>query len=110
MLATRAAGATVVGMAQQAGRTRVVVRVRPGASRTAVGGSHDGALVVAVTARAVDGAATEAALRALAAALGLRRSQVRLVSGATARTKVVELDADRADGEALARRLADLLG
>ena len=42
------------------------VRVRPGASRTAVGGRYDGplgpALVVAVTAPAVDGRATEAAL------------------------------------------------
>ena len=43
---------------------RVTVRVRPGASRTRVGGSFgDGAqraLVVAVSARAVDGAATQA--------------------------------------------------
>lgn len=73
----------------------MLVRVRPGAARTAVGGRYgEDALVVAVTARAVDGAATEAALRALADALGVRRGVVRLVSGATSRTKVVEVDAD----------------
>lgn len=77
---------------------RVRLRVRPGSSRAAVGGDHDGALVVRVSARAVDGAATEAALAGLAEALGLRRRQVRLVSGATSRDKVVEVDV--ADGGA----------
>ena len=45
---------------------RLTVRVRPGASRTQVGGSYDGALVVRIGARAVDGAATAATLEALA--------------------------------------------
>ena len=67
------------------------MRVRPGSSRTAVGGSHDGALVVRVSARAVDGAATEAVLKAVASALGLRPYEVTLLSGATSRTKVLEI-------------------
>jgi uncharacterized protein (TIGR00251 family) len=71
---------------------RIVIRVRPGASRTAVGGSHDGALVVRVAAPAVDGRANEAALRALAKALGVRRRDVVLVSGATSRTKVIDVN------------------
>lgn len=70
---------------------RVTVRVRPGAGRTAVGGSHGGALVVRVAAPAVDGRATEAALAAVASALGLRRRDVSLVTGVTSRTKVVEV-------------------
>jgi uncharacterized protein YggU (UPF0235/DUF167 family) len=74
---------------------RVAVRVRPGASRTRVGGAYgdgpDAPLLVAVTARAVDGAATEAVLRALAAALGVRPRQVVLVHGATSRDKLVEI-------------------
>ena len=70
---------------------RFEVRVRPGASRTRVGGRHGNALVVAVTARAVDGQATEATLRAVAEALGVRRRDVRLVTGVTNRTKVVEI-------------------
>jgi uncharacterized protein YggU (UPF0235/DUF167 family) len=71
---------------------RVAVRVRPGASRTRVGGRYGDRLVVAVQERAVDGAATEAALRALADALGVRRRAVTLVAGATSRDKVVEVD------------------
>ena len=72
---------------------RVAVRVRPGASRTRVGGCYgegeDARLVVAVSARAVDGAATEAVLRAVAEALGVRRHQVDLVHGATSRDKLL---------------------
>lgn len=49
-------------------------------------------LVVSVTARAVDGKATEAALRAVAEAFGVRRRDVSLVTGATSRDKVVEID------------------
>ena len=85
---------------------RVEVRVRPGASRTSVGGERDGALVVAVHAPAVDGRATEAVLRAVADAFGLRPRQVRLVSGQRSRTKVVALTGDRA---VLAARLGELL-
>lgn len=77
---------------------RVAVRVRPGASRTRADGVYgDDRLVVAVTARAVDGAATEAALVALADALGVRRRHVRLVSGTTSRDKLVEVADDAAD-------------
>jgi uncharacterized protein YggU (UPF0235/DUF167 family) len=73
---------------------RVAIRVKPGSGRTVVGGRYDDALVVRVAARAVDGKATEAALRAVADALGVRRADLRLVTGATSRTKVVEVDAD----------------
>ncbi len=75
-------------------RPRLVIRVTPGASRASVGGRHGDHLVVRVSERAIDGRATEAALRAVADAFGLRPRQVRLVRGATSRTKVVELDGD----------------
>jgi uncharacterized protein YggU (UPF0235/DUF167 family) len=82
---------------------RLTVRVKPGSSRTAVGGRFGAAeppvLLVAVAAPAADGRANEALLAALAAAFGLRRSAVRLVSGATSRTKVV--DAHGADPRVL---------
>jgi uncharacterized protein YggU (UPF0235/DUF167 family) len=71
---------------------RATIRVRPGAGRTSVGGEYDGALVVRVQQRAVDGKATTAALRALAEALGVRADDVRLVSGRASRTKIVEID------------------
>lgn len=70
---------------------RVTVRVRPGSPRPGVGGEHDGALVVRVSAPAVDGRATEAALRAIAAAFGVRRRAVTLIAGAASRTKIVEV-------------------
>lgn len=70
---------------------RVTIRVRPGSSRTAVGGAYAGALLVRVSAPAVDGRATEAALTAVASAFGVRRRAVTLVSGATSRTKVIDV-------------------
>lgn len=90
---------------------RVDIRVKPGASRTRVGGAYGDRLVVAVGARAVDGAATEAALAAVADAFGLRRRQVGLVLGVTSRDKTVELDLpDGAAQDAARERLAALLG
>lgn len=92
---------------------RVAVRVRPGASRTRVGGSYgdDARLVVAVGARAVDGKATEATLDAVADALGVRPRAVTLVSGATSRDKLLDVDPAAAgvDDAELAARLRSLL-
>jgi uncharacterized protein YggU (UPF0235/DUF167 family) len=62
-----------------------------------VGGTYADALVVRVAVPAEDGRATEAALTALADALGVRRREVSLVSGATHRTKVVEIPDTAAD-------------
>lgn len=87
---------------------RVAIRVRPGASRTRVGGRYGDRLVVAVSARAVDGAATAAALEAVADALGLRRRLVSLVSGATSRDKVLEVADEHVD-QTVRGRLAALL-
>jgi uncharacterized protein YggU (UPF0235/DUF167 family) len=57
-----------------------------------VGGEHDGALIVRVSAQAVDGKATQAALAALADSFGVRQSAVCLVSGGSSRTKIVDID------------------
>ena len=65
--------------------------MQPGSSRSGVGGCRGDALLVRVNAAPVDGKATEAALRALARALGILRRDVRLVSGATSQDKVVEI-------------------
>ena len=83
---------------------RITVRVRPGSARPGVGGEHDGALVVRVSPRAVDGQATAAALAAVAAAFGVRPHAVTLVAGAASRTKIV--DVAGADPAALERLLA----
>jgi uncharacterized protein YggU (UPF0235/DUF167 family) len=88
----------------------VAVRVKPAAARPAVGGRYDGplgpAVVIAVTAAAVDGRATEAARRALAAALGIRAAAVTLRRGATSRDKLFVVTDPPAD---LAERVGRLL-
>lgn len=83
---------------------RITIRVRPGSAHPGVGGEHAGALVVRVSARAVAGKATEAALSALASALGVPRGAVTLVAGASSRTKIV--DVAGADPAVVSRLLA----
>jgi hypothetical protein len=61
--------------------------------------------VVAVTAPAVDGRATEAALSAVAQAFDVRRRDVRLLSGQRSRRKV--LDVTGASAQTLDRLLVD---
>ncbi|HEU5474764.1 MAG TPA: DUF167 domain-containing protein [Actinophytocola sp.] len=89
---------------------RFAVRVRPGAARTAVGGRWAApsgpALIVAVSAPAVDGRANEAVRRALADAFGVRRAQVAIVRGERSRDKLVEL---AAEPDRTARLLTELL-
>jgi len=80
------------------------VWVRPGSPRPGVGGERGGALIVQVSARAVGGQATEAALTAVAATFGVRRRDVTLVAGAASRTKILEVEG--ADPATLARLLA----
>jgi uncharacterized protein len=95
----------------QPGEVTFAVRVRPGASRTVVGGGYPGpygaALIVTVSAPAVDGRATEAALRATAAALGVDRRALRLRRGESSRDKLFLLADPPAD---FAARLAGLRG
>jgi uncharacterized protein len=90
------------------GCMRIAIRVTPGSARPGAGGEHAGALVVRVSARAVDGKATEAALAAVAGAFGVRRSAVRLVAGASSRTKIVDIDAG--DPQVLSALLAPRAG
>lgn len=67
------------------------VRVQPRASRDALGGERQGALVVRLTAPPVDGRANEALARMLADALGVAPSAVRLVRGDSGRDKLVAI-------------------
>lgn len=75
---------------------RIAVRAHPGASRERAQWDGD-VLHVWVTARAVEGQANAALVRAVARALGVRASAVTLVSGERARDKVVEVDGARDD-------------
>ena len=70
---------------------RFDLRVMPRASRSGIDGVRDGRLVVRVTAPPVDGAANDAVVKTLAAALEVPRSAVQIVSGSTGRNKTVEV-------------------
>jgi uncharacterized protein len=89
----------------------IAVRVKPGSSVAAVGGSYPGpygdAVIVAVNAPAVDGRANDAVVRAVAAALGVKPAAVRVRTGATARNKLLAIQNPPAD---LAVVIARLLG
>jgi uncharacterized protein len=63
------------------------VRVQPRASRSEVTAWQDGVLHVRLTAPPVDGAANAACREFLANWLGIKRSQIELVSGEKSRDK-----------------------
>ena len=63
------------------------VQARPRAKKNGVTGTHDGALKVAVTQAPEKGKANEALIQVLARSLDLKKSQIRLVSGATSTRK-----------------------
>jgi uncharacterized protein (TIGR00251 family) len=67
------------------------VRVQPRASKNALSGEREGALVVRLTAPPVEGAANEALARLLGKTLGVPPSAVRVVTGTTGRNKVVSV-------------------
>lgn len=94
-------------MASSGEVVRFGVRVKPKARADRVGGAWaDGSLLVEVRAAAVDGKANTAVVAALAEAFGVARSDVTIVTGARARTKLVAVEGDAA---AIAGRLVELL-
>ena len=74
---TGAPSAATAGL-EHTGIVRITIWVQPGSSHAKVGGTHNGALVVRVHQRAVEGRATAAALTAVAAAFGVRPDAVEL--------------------------------
>jgi uncharacterized protein (TIGR00251 family) len=87
--------------------TIVPVRAQPGAKKDAVLGERAGALRVAVSAPPERGKANAAIQEVLAGAIGVRASQIGLISGETSRAKrflVVGVAPDE-----MRRRLAAIL-
>ena len=71
---------------------RLTLHVQPRARRTEVAGLHGAAIKVRIAAPPVDGAANDELVRFLAERFGVPRRAVRLVAGAGALRKVVEVD------------------
>ncbi len=78
---------------------RITVRVRPSARRSRVIGYTEGLVRVDVSAPATENRANDELIKLLAGALGVGKGHVRIVHGAAARQKLVEVDlpAERVD-------------
>lgn len=88
--------------------TRLRLRVKPGARKTAIVGIHGGALKLAVAAAPEKGKANRAVVKLLAATLGLPTSAVTITSGESSQDKVAEIALRPADVRAiLGARRAD---
>jgi len=88
--------------------TRLRLRVSPGARRSELAGRHGDGWKVRVTAPPEGGRANDAVLDLLARRLDLPRRSLSIVSGHTAREKVVRMEGiDRAESE---RRLEEASG
>ena len=86
------------------GAAVLALRVQPGAKRSQLMGLHGDRLRVAVASPPVDGKANRALVIWIAKLLGLRRSEVALISGAASRDKRVCCDASRSEIEAALTR------
>jgi uncharacterized protein len=86
------------------GGTRLRLRVKAGANKTAIVGVHDGALKLKVAAAPERGKANRAVVKLLADTLGLAASAVTIAAGKASQDKVAEIALDVA---AVCARLAD---
>ena len=85
---------------------RLSIHATPGARRTEAAGAHGQALRVRLAAPPVDGKANAELIAWAAAALGVPRSQVELLHGASGRQKVLGVRFD--DAAALAAAQAQI--
>jgi uncharacterized protein (TIGR00251 family) len=71
---------------------RVTVKVRPRAKRTAIAGRFGDAYKLDLAAPPVDGKANDECIRFFAELAGVPRSRVHIVTGATSRMKLIEVE------------------
>jgi hypothetical protein len=71
---------------------RITIKVHPRAKRTAITGRLGDAWKLDLAAPPVDGKANDECIRFFATLAGVPRSRVRIVTGASARLKVLEIE------------------
>ncbi len=71
---------------------RITVKVHPRAKRSAIAGRLGDAWKLDLAAPPVDGKANDECVRFFAELTGVPRSRVRIVSGATSRMKLIEVE------------------
>jgi uncharacterized protein YggU (UPF0235/DUF167 family) len=72
-------------------KARLTLKIRPGARQTQFAGRYGEAWKLHVSAPPVDGKANEAIIRFLAKLAGVRQDSVRIVTGFTGSTKIVDI-------------------
>jgi uncharacterized protein (TIGR00251 family) len=76
---------------------RVAVYIQPRAAKTEFAGVHGDSIKIRIAAPPVENAANRALIEFIAECLGIAKRRVRVVSGATSRKKVLEIDDVSAD-------------
>jgi uncharacterized protein (TIGR00251 family) len=71
--------------------TTLSIRIQPRASKNKIVRNEDGSFKVWITAPPVDGAANEALIKFLSSSFDVAKSQVEIVSGLTAKNKIVRI-------------------
>jgi len=82
---------STIEMREQGGTLLIRVRVQPKASADAIVGARAGALKIRVAAAPENGRANRAAIEFLAGSLGLRKSDITIVSGGHSRDKLFSI-------------------
>jgi len=70
---------------------RLTIKVTPNASKTEIAGRDGGVMRIRLAAPPVDGKANEKLIEFLADEYDIPKSSIRVVSGMTSKTKIVEL-------------------
>ena len=76
---------------KDAGGATLAVRVQPRASKNGISRLEDGTFKIRLTAPPVDGAANEALIAFLSATVSVSRSSVEIISGQSARQKIIRI-------------------
>jgi uncharacterized protein (TIGR00251 family) len=97
---------STIEMREQRGVLLIRVRVQPKAPESAIVGEHAGALKIRVAAAPEKGRANRAAIEFLAGSLGLKKSDITIVSGGHSRDKLFSIRGLKRDE--LLRRLESL--
>jgi len=82
----------------------ITVRLTPKAKREGIEGQCNGALRASVHAPPVDGKANQALIELIAKRLGMAKSSVSIISGASSRNKIIRIEGIKTE-EAIARLL-----
>lgn len=83
---------------------RISVRITPRSNRAEIAGQREGTYLLKVTSPPVEGQANDACVRLLADALDVAPSSIRIVTGRSSRSKVIEVEG--LEREEIERRLS----